>query len=155
MRTLHKADRTLPSLKVIRRWREEQPAFDRFLTGAAPLGVRRRHARRRQTAAADSDLAWDVLDVVSDGKSLHQIGKTPGMPGHWTLYRRWAKDPEFARRLSVSRRIGFEELMEEGEPLVGVRGKARERDRIVHRARTLWNRAERKTWMRKPPYDLD
>jgi len=91
-----KADPGLPCLKVVQRWRREQPEFDRALKRMFAAWRRRPRlgtARSRCTPALTERIAARIVE----GASLASLGQEAGMPSRTTLYRWMAREPGFAQ----------------------------------------------------------
>ena len=87
-------DPALPSMDVIKRWRHEQPVFDRELASAWRTGVRRRHrAHRRKT------LGPEIAERIAGGATLTSLGRQKKMPSTGALSRWLAQDPELAHTI--------------------------------------------------------
>ena len=136
---LHRTDPTLPGTRVVDRWRAENRVFDARLRDAVRIGRKVRGGKARNPFA-DPDLADAVLDAVSEGATLNQVARMPGMPSATTLYS-WKQDGEFARQLRVTYLHAAEFVMEEGEQYAGVRGQSRPKHAALRRARALRARA--------------
>jgi transposase-like protein len=96
LRTLHKADPTLPRPGVVARWRRERPEFDWEMRVNVAAGRRKQTTSRRRAA----DLADAVTDRIVQGESLASLSKEPGMPAAGTFYR-WVRDhPGFAAEVA-------------------------------------------------------
>lgn len=93
LRELLKSDPSLPCLDIVRRWRREQPEFDKVLRRYIDVWRRRRGQR---PSLCTSELTQRIVDHLVEGHSLHSIGKMPGMPAGGTLYEWVAKRPDFA-----------------------------------------------------------
>jgi hypothetical protein len=96
LRTLHKADPTLPRPGVVARWRRERPEFDWEMRVNIAAGRRKQALTRRRAAA----LADAVTDRIVQGESLASLANDPDMPAAGTLYR-WVRDhPDFAAQIA-------------------------------------------------------
>lgn len=94
LRAMLAKDPALPSGEVIKRWRREQPVFDRELAIAWRTGVRRRHrAHRRKT------LGPEIALRISMGATLTSLGRQKKMPSADTMGRWLAEDPELAHTI--------------------------------------------------------
>lgn len=92
LRALLAGDPALPGMDTIKRWRQEQPVFDRELAVSWRSGLRRRNRARRRTLF-DDQLAYEIIT----GASLASLGRCPDLPHPVTL-RRWvAEDPALAQ----------------------------------------------------------
>jgi transposase-like protein len=90
------ADPELPSPPTVRRWRREQPAFERMLQTALRASRRKRAAVRGCTPA----MREAVLERIVMGGSFASIGREPGMPSRQTL-RKWVRaSPQFAAEVA-------------------------------------------------------
>ncbi len=88
-------DPALPSPPTLRRWRREQPQFDRVLRSLFAA------RRRRPTAArCTPELTEAIVDRIVEGGSFNSIGREPGMPSRQTM-RRWLRArPAFAEAVA-------------------------------------------------------
>jgi hypothetical protein len=87
------ADAELPCRPVLRRWRREEPEFDRVLR---TIFVARRTAGPRVPAW----LADDVVDHIVEGGSFASYSRAPDGPTRATLRRWFRRDADFAARVS-------------------------------------------------------
>lgn len=99
LKSLHLSDPTLPTPRVVARWRREQPTFDYELAVNLRRGRgRQRHVARRRCAA----VAPRILGRVAAGASLAEAVQAPGLPSLKTLHRWLRADPDFARRMRLA-----------------------------------------------------
>jgi len=97
LRRVLAADRALPCLAVVQRWREEQPEWDGALKVAFQVGRRERgHPRALRTP----QMTKAIVDRIIEGGSLRSIGREPGMPKARTLWSWIAKDADFSAEVS-------------------------------------------------------
>jgi transposase-like protein len=98
VKDLRADDPSMPSLKVLNRWRREQPEFDAAMRvairAAGPYGkrMRGRYGRLKQV----------IVDRLREGASLHSLGKEPGMPCAETLYRWVRQRPDFRDAVALA-----------------------------------------------------
>jgi hypothetical protein len=86
------ADPALPSRPTLRRWRRQQPEFDRVLRMIAAAWRRRRAAARSFTPA----FGEAVIARIIEGASFNSLSREAGMPSRGTLRRWMAARPDFA-----------------------------------------------------------
>jgi hypothetical protein len=55
----------------------------------------------------------EICERLSQGETLSEICRSPGMPGRVTVYRWGEADPEFAERIARARNIGFDAIAEQ------------------------------------------
>ncbi|MDB5423481.1 MAG: hypothetical protein JWQ29_897, partial [Phenylobacterium sp.] len=80
------ADPALPCRPTVRRWRREQPEFDRMLRMIFAQWRARRYAARGCTP----ELAEAILGRIVEGASFASLGREPAMPSRQTL-RQWVR----------------------------------------------------------------
>lgn len=97
LRALLASDPDLPGMDTIRRWRQEQPVFDRELATAWRTGVRRRHRAQRRTRYAKT-----LALRISMGATLASLGRRKDMPSADTLSRWLNEDPELAHTIHTA-----------------------------------------------------
>ena len=85
-------DPALPCLPVVRRWRREQPEFDRVLRMMIS-------ARRAAVKPVPEFLVEEVVDHIVEGGSFASFSRVRGAPSQGTL-RRWLRDPNFAEAVA-------------------------------------------------------
>ncbi len=86
-------DPALPCRGVLRRWRREQPEYDRALIVAIAVGRRR---RGRMNSRCTPALTEAIADRIREGASLASLGRARGMPSRATLYGWVASRRDFA-----------------------------------------------------------
>ena len=97
------ADPELPSRPTVRRWRREQPSFDRVVRAI----LRAWRAKRGPTRGLTPDIEDAVFNALIAGGSFRSLGDDPAMPSRQTLRRWFAASPDFAR--TVTQACGFRE----------------------------------------------
>lgn len=92
------ADPELPCRAIVRRWRREQPPFDRVMRSISQAWRAKRAASRGLTPL----IADEVFDRIVEGGSFRSIGDDPAMPSRKTL-RRWvATRMDFAKTVALA-----------------------------------------------------
>lgn len=92
-------DARMPCKDIVRRWRDEQPEFDRMIR-TVMVGWRRKHAQARPPSRATlctRAMTHRVIEHVAWGGSLASAAREVGMPAISTLYRWMGERPDFAR----------------------------------------------------------
>lgn len=100
------ADPELPCYQTLRRWRREQPTFDRVIRRIM-AEWRRRNARGRHRC---TPALIDKIGkrIATTGISLPRLARRADMPCEGTLYRWMAERPEFAEAVELARRCWAE-----------------------------------------------
>ena len=93
LRRVLAADKALPCLAVVARWREQEPAWDGALKVAFQVG---RRERGHPQALRTPQMTEAIVDRIIEGGSLRSIGREPGMPTTRTLENWIARDADFA-----------------------------------------------------------
>jgi len=86
------ADPELPCRPVLRRWRREEPEFDRVLRMVMA-------ARRRAPRRVPEPRAREIVEHIIEGGSFATFSRRPGGPSRATL-RRWLRDRRFAAEVA-------------------------------------------------------
>lgn len=100
------ADPELPCAQTLRRWRREQPTFDRTIRRIMDEW-RRRNARGRHRCTPALTEAIGKR-IATTGISLRRLAQRADMPCEGTLYRWMATKPEFAAAVDLARRCWAE-----------------------------------------------
>ncbi|WP_337185522.1 hypothetical protein [Phenylobacterium sp.] len=89
------SDAEAPCYAILRRWRRQNPEFDRSVRGLVRAWSRLRPAERerRRMLAAAGEVG---LRMAAHGLSLAQVAAQPDTPGRSSLYRWIDRHPEFA-----------------------------------------------------------
>lgn len=86
------ADPELPCSRTLKRWRREQPLFDKALRAMIS-------ARRRAVKPVPEAMVEAVVAHIVEGGSFASFGRLPGRPTPQTLGR-WLRDPNFAAAMA-------------------------------------------------------
>ena len=89
------ADPALPCKPVLRRWRWEDPMFDRVLKAIFA-------GRRAKGAPAPQPVLEDVVDHIVEGGSFASYSRLADGPSRTTLRRWYRRDPGFARKVDAA-----------------------------------------------------
>jgi len=93
LQALLAADPELPCWVTLKRWRREQPLFDKVLRGMISA---------RQPAAmkpVPEFMVQEIVEHIVEGGSFASLSRMPGWPTQGTL-RRWLRDPNFASQVA-------------------------------------------------------
>jgi len=67
----------------------------------------------RPVEPVPQDIADELVEWISEGKTLREFCRQPGKPCYATIYDWKDKDPEFATRIARAREIGEEVIHQE------------------------------------------
>jgi hypothetical protein len=97
LRAVLRSDPAFPSLTVLARWRQENPAFDAQMAFLM-TGWKRRRGRER--GLCTPALTQQIVDHIAEGHSLRSLARLPGMPSARAMSN-WVRDrPDFARAVA-------------------------------------------------------
>lgn len=99
-------DPDLPCAQTLRRWRREQPQFDRVIRRIMAEWRRRRARGRHRCTPALIEVIGKR--IATTGISLHRLSQRADMPCEGTLYRWMAEKPQFAEAVTLARRCWAE-----------------------------------------------
>ena len=96
----------LSALKVarrteFRRWRLENPEFDRMMRHAMTVG---HQLRGRARCACTPELTERIVMAIERGATLHRLSKRADMPSLYALYKWKRERPEFRAAIEQARR---------------------------------------------------
>jgi hypothetical protein len=98
LRRMLETDPSMPSRKVVYRWRWEEPLWDRALRMAMKTG-RLVRERARSLAPLTPELTEEIATRVALGASLRSLGAEPDMPCPHTLYMWVERSAAFAEEM--------------------------------------------------------
>ncbi len=72
----------------------------------------------RPIESVPQDIADQLVDWISEGKSLRAFARQPGKPSYRSLYRWREKDSEFASHIACAREEGEDAIAEESLEII-------------------------------------